>query len=315
MSPSELQAWANPRRILLATDLSDLPYTLPIALQQAQTHKAELRIAHVLPNPSAPLIDPVLMVYCEPDRISRTAEKAIEEALEKGARAGVHCSSHLSAGDVTNEIIEVAHAWKADRLIAGSHGKAKFHLHILGSVAESLFHHIDIPVLAIGPHCLPAKTAAEGRMRIVFATRLDDDSRNLAQFALRVAEGERADLSLVHVRPEAGPGHSAAALGAFHAEKLLQDLAGVVAHEQCGTVCEVLQGQPANAIVEYARRHSADLIILGASGQPAFDPRFLPGTAYRVLCESPCPVLVLKQDSTWAANAQETTHSGNMLVQ
>lgn len=35
MSKNQLRAWANPRRILLATDLTDLVFTLPIAKQQA----------------------------------------------------------------------------------------------------------------------------------------------------------------------------------------------------------------------------------------------------------------------------------------
>lgn len=315
MSTRQIQRWAGPRRILLATDLTDLNFTVPVALQQAQAYQAELRIAHILPNPNAPLIDPVLMVYCEPDRMYKAAEATIKVALATAKSAGVLCSSHLIAGDVADEIIKIAREWKADRLIAGSHGKTKFHLQILGSVAESLFHRIEIPVLAIGPHAHSQKNAPGERMRIVFATSLDHDSRNIAEFALSVAENHCADISLLYVSPEIAHGHPSAARVTGCAQNMLRDLLSVRPLKKCMPVCEVLHGQPANAILEYATRNSADMIILGASAHSAFDSRFIPGTAYRVLCESACPVLVLKRDSTWAnAPREKAQHQGTILT-
>ena len=299
MLTRQIQQWAAPLRILLATNLADLPFTLPVAIQQARTYDADLRIAHILPDPEVSPIDPVLMVYCEPDRLYRAAEKSMHEARATATRAGVRCYTRLIAGNVTNEIIKIAREWKADRLIAGSQGKEKFQLHILGSVAGSLFHHIEIPVLAIGPHALPEKDPAKDRLRIVFATRLDRDSRRIAEFALRVAENHRADISLLYVAPEIAQGHPTAARVTDYAERMLKNLLAVGAPKECRPVCEVLHGEPSQEILHYARRHSADMIVLGASPHSAFDARFVPGTAYRVLCEAPCPVLVLKHDSAW----------------
>ena len=305
MTTRQIQQWAAPRRILLATNLVDLPFTLPVAIQQAKAYDAELRIAHILPDPDISQIDPFLMVNCEPDRLYRAAEKTMQEARATAASCGVRCSFHLVAGDVTAEIIKIARSWKSDRLIAGSQGKGKFHQHILGSVAESLFHHIEIPVLAIGPHFLPDKDPAKDRMRIVFATRLDRDSRRMAEFALGVAEKHRADISLLYVAPVIAEGHPAAARVTGYAERMLKNLLDIGPHKRCGPSCEVLHGEPAQEILNHARRHSADMIVLGASPHCAFDPRFVPGTAYRVLCEAPCPVLVLKQDSAWVSPQQE----------
>lgn len=299
MPTTQIQQWAAPRRILLATNLADLPFTLPVAIQQAKAYDADLRIAHILPDPDISQIDPVLMVNCEPDRLYRASEKTMQEARATAASCGVRCSLYLVAGDVTKEIIKIARSWKADRLIAGSQGKEKFHLHILGSVAELLFHHIEIPVLAIGPHALPDKDPAKDRMRIVFATRLDRDSRRMAEFALGVAEKHRADISLLYVAPAIAQGHPTAARVTGYAERMLKNLLDIGPLKKCRPSCEVLHGEPAQKIVNHARRHSADMIVLGVSPHCAFDARFVPGTAYRVLCEAPCPVLVLKQDSAW----------------
>ncbi len=305
MSTRQTLIWAGPRRILLATNLTDLNFILPVAIQQALAYGAELLIAHILPDPNASLIDPVLMVYCEPDRMQKSAEATLKEAIATATNAGIRCSSHLIAGDVSKEIIKIAREWKADRLIAGSHGKEKFHLHILGSIAESLFHHIEIPVLAIGPQALPAKNSAKDRMRIVFATSLDQNSRSMAEFALSVAENHRADISFLYVIPEISQAHPSAARVTDYAEIMLEELLNIRPHKKCTPICEVLHGQPAKAILEYARQYFADMIILGASAHSAFNARFIPGTAYRVLCESPCPVLVLKQDSAWISAPRE----------
>ncbi len=299
MPSSRIQRWANPRRILLATSLSDLKFTLPIAMQQALAYKAELKIAHILPNLNTLQIDPVLMAYCSSGRMQKTAENALKKSVATVERAGIRCSSSLVPGVVVEEVIRIADKWKADRLVAGSQGKAKPNLHLLGSVAESIFHSIEIPALAVGPKLIVKKTSSQTPMRIVFAASLDHDSSRMAEFALSVAENHGADISLVHVCPEVTEGHPSAARVTGYAKIMLQELLTMRTIKKSRPSCEVVQGQPVGAILDYAKQHSANMIILGASAHSAFDSRFIPGTAYRVLCESQCPVLVLKQESAW----------------
>jgi nucleotide-binding universal stress UspA family protein len=306
MSTEQILEWARPRRILLATDLTDLAFTLPIAMPQAMEHNAELKIAHILPNPDVSIIDPVLLVYADSDRLYRAAERQLEKVVSQvQEEAHIRCSTHLAAGDAVDELVNVARIWKADRLIAGSHGKEKFHLHILGSVAESLFHRIEIPVLAVGPKSATKKASARRRKRIVFAASLDHDSRRIAEFALNVADHIGAEIWLTHAIPNVVPAHPTTGPVHEYAMRMLQDLLTVKTVRKFQPVCEVVYGQPADAILESARSHEADLIILGASAHSAFDPRFIPGTAYRVLCEATCPVLALKQESTWVGAAAE----------
>ncbi len=303
MSTRKIQVWARPRRILLATDLIDLDFTLPVAIQQALEHKAEIKVAHILPNPDISIIDPVLLVYADSDRLNRSVEKQLEQVVSRVKAVNIPCSAHLLAGDTVNELINLAHTWKADRLIAGSHGKEKFHLHILGSVAESLFHRIEIPVLAVGPKSASKKQPANHHRRIVFAASLDHDSRRMAEFALSIAENSGAEIWLMHAIPNVVQAHPTTAPVHEYAIRMLQDLLTVKTMRKSQPVCEVIYGQPAEAILKSAGTHDADMIILGASAHSAFDARFIPGTAYRVLCEAPCPVLVLKQESMWMSVA------------
>ncbi|MGB6111087.1 MAG: universal stress protein [Acidobacteriaceae bacterium] len=299
MSNKQFREWTHPRRILLATDLTDLGFTLPIAKQQALTYKAELRIIHVLPDPNASPIDPVLMVYFDATGMQKSAETTLGKVIEEARGEGIKCSFQLATGHTVKEILAAAAEWKADRVIAGSHGKAKFHHHILGSIAESLFHQIDIPVLAVGPKAAPRDAASQGPTRIVFAAALDQSSSRIAEFALSVAEKHSADITLLHVLQNAVPEHPTTISARGYANRMLEDLLTVKPIRKAHASCEVAYGQPAEAILSYAKHHAADMILLGASAHSAFNPRFIPGVAYRVLCEAQSPVLVLKEESPW----------------
>lgn len=306
MSNKQFRDWTHPRRILLATDLTDLGFTLPIAKQQALAYKAELRIIHVLPDPTASPIDPVLMVYIDAAGMQRSAETTLGKVIADCKAEGIRCSFHLATGHTVKEILAAAAEWKADRLIAGSHGKAKFHHHILGSIAESLFHQIDIPVLAVGPKAVPRDASSQGHLRIVFATALDHGSSRIAEFALSVAEKRSADITLLHVLQNVVPEHPTTISARGYANRMLQDLLASKPTRKAHASCEVAYGQPAEAILAYAKHHAADMILMGASAHSAFNPRFIPGVAYRVLCEANCPVLVLKEESAWQSAPRHT---------
>lgn len=297
MAIKQLQAWAHPRRVLLATDLTDLEHMLQVAIEQAKAYEAELLIVHVLPDPGHFLIDPTQMVYCEPALMQEKAHASLDQAVARVTAEGVRCSSRLLYGDVVDEIAKTVTEWKAGRLVAGSHGTRKFLLQILGSVAASLFHHVEVPILAVGPNALPARDPVRDRMRIVLGMSLDSNAERLAEFALNVAVKHSAAISLIHIMPEIAKAHPSAAQVATCSQKMLDRLLTGRKLGRCEAVCEVVQGQPVDAILAYAGEHSADLIILGASAHSAFNEHFIPGTAYRVLCESPCPVLVLKHDA------------------
>jgi nucleotide-binding universal stress UspA family protein len=308
MSNKQFREWIHPRRILLATDLTDLGFTLPIAKQQALAYKAELRIVHILPDPDASHLDPVLMVYFDAASMQKSAEITLEKAIDQLSTEGIHGSFHLAAGNTVKEILRTAAEWKADRLIAGSHGKAKFHHHILGSIAESLFHQIDIPVLAVGPKAVPRDLSVDRHTRIVFAAALNRGTSRIAEFALSIAEKRDADIILLHVLQNVIPEHPTTISARGYAIRMLGDLLAIKPLRKARATCEVGYGQPAEAILAYAKHHGADMIILGASAHSAFNPRFIPGIAYRVLCEAHCPVLVLKEESAWQTAPKHPTH-------
>jgi len=55
----------------------------------------------------------------------------------------------------------------------------------------------------------------------------------------------------------------------------------------------VRSGQPARAIVEFAKKHEADLIVLGSRGAGSIDGYFLGSVSHKVTGLSTIPVLVV----------------------
>ncbi len=56
---------------------------------------------------------------------------------------------------------------------------------------------------------------------------------------------------------------------------------------------EVLQGSPAEAILNVAEEHKADLIVMGVRGQGRLTALLLGSQVQKVLAHAPCPVLVV----------------------
>ncbi len=66
---------------------------------------------------------------------------------------------------------------------------------------------------------------------------------------------------------------------------------GVAAHG------EMLMGVPFDRILDFAKRNSADLIVMGTHGRTGLPHFFLGSVAEMVLKKSPCPVMIARDGS------------------
>jgi nucleotide-binding universal stress UspA family protein len=60
---------------------------------------------------------------------------------------------------------------------------------------------------------------------------------------------------------------------------------------------EMLVGVAFDRILEYAKAHSADLIVMGTHGRTGLPRFFIGSVAEMVLRKSPCPVLIAREDA------------------
>ena len=66
--------------------------------------------------------------------------------------------------------------------------------------------------------------------------------------------------------------------------------------EDLKIVRKVSQGHPFVEIVQYAKEHDADVIVMGTHGRGAIAHMLLGSVAERVVRKAPCPVLVVRDE-------------------
>jgi nucleotide-binding universal stress UspA family protein len=187
--------------------------------------------------------------------------------------------------------------WKADRVVVGSHGPRKFRQELLGSVAESIFREVNIPVLAIGPTVQPSSRQLSERRRILLAIALDRQSRAISESVVRFARIHHADLTMLHVIPEIAEAHPSALRIRAYAESRFQQILSGINGEMLPVSCMIEKGPVVETILRVASQGHFDLILLAGVSGSSFRTDIMPGTAYGVICGAPCPVLVLKEEA------------------
>lgn len=74
---------------------------------------------------------------------------ALARALAQLAAAGVGAQSEVVIGRPVEAILAAAATWKADVLVLGSHRRGRLGELLLGSVAQKVLHHTEIPVTVV----------------------------------------------------------------------------------------------------------------------------------------------------------------------
>jgi len=77
-------------------------------------------------------------------------------------------------------------------------------------------------------------------------------------------------------------------------EEILQRAVQVVWAVSAQIYTEMIEGNPAETILEVARSRSSDLIIMGARGTGKLAGLPVGGTSPKVLSLAPCPVLIVR---------------------
>lgn len=140
---------------------------------------------------------------------------------------------------------------------------------------------------------------------ILHASDFSSASRPAFDYALGLARGARASLTIIHVIspvvPLVGEG--------YVSPQVLDDLKRrartyvgkemgklVARGKQAGvrTRSLVVEGTAADRIVRAARARRADMIVMGTHGRGAVAKFFLGSVAGRVVATAPCPVLTVR---------------------
>lgn len=133
---------------------------------------------------------------------------------------------------------------------------------------------------------------------ILLAYDGSDHAKRAAEVAKAEAQTHRARLVVVHayepVPDYLGEPFFAEALKRRleRAEKVLAEAVALTGVAQEDAL--LLEGQPAEAILQAAVGERADLIVMGTRGLGAIGSLFLGSQSQKVVAEAPCPVLLVR---------------------
>src|SRR5450755_2736385 len=140
------------KKILVPVDgsaPSDAAVALAVRLARDQdakllfVHVCEVaKIAAMVSMPTVG-VDPSYALNAERE----AGEGALRDACESAQRGDIAAESAMEDGSSVDTIINVARRQAADLIVIGSHGRGGISRAVLGSVAEGILRHSDIPVL------------------------------------------------------------------------------------------------------------------------------------------------------------------------
>ncbi len=296
--PNIAPSMSRPKSILVATDLNDLDFLLPVAVDQARMTGAMIWLLHVIPPEAYASVEAGAYPFVEKEKEYRAAETALDKAALKLRQKNLACAYEVRRWQPVPEIVACIREHGIDRLIVGTSSRGKLGKLLVGSVAEELIRSVDIPVCTVGPHFKPL--ASTGTRRILLALSLRHHPEQALQFAVDLAAGLPAELIVLHVS-EPDLGDEGLAAGAM---SKIVELLGTVRSPQIEPHIRIRCGEPAEVIIAECSAQSPELLVLGANSASPLKARFRTGVAYRVIAEAPCPTFTVR-------SGQKTRPGGN----
>lgn len=269
----------------------------------ARRSRARLLLLHVHPPVLVPEFS-MLSVEAATgwDQEMRGAQSRHLDELAKTLRDdGLDAGTEILDGEVASVIIERSRR-DADLLVMATHGAGGLAGAWLGSVTDTVIHHVALPALLVRPEeGDPAKAAFE---RILVATDGSPAAEASTEHAVHLARMFDAGLTLLRVVPvPAGP----ASPYIPHAARLDRDITrareeeaerslAVASAKIGGSVrveTRVVRAyHTARAILEAIDDSGADLVVVGTHRRTRLARIVLGSVADKILRAAPVPVLI-----------------------
>ena len=256
---------------------------LPLAL------KAKLTVLHVLPDDIPGKLRKEALAEAGRS-VEKAAARASQLAMANGHKLTI--VADVLEGDAATQIVKRARTVEADVIVLGRHGRRSLANLLLGSTAAKISRNGDVPVLVV-------KSQPGGAYRrAVVAVELNLGGEKLLKLVKPYVE-EALDLNVIHassvpyedyVLLELGPMTRLREVAQKDAAKVLQSMvrkSGLVRAES-----KVTPGDPRVRILEEAKAHSAELIVVGTRGLKGVKRIVLGSVAEWILANAACDVLV-----------------------
>ncbi len=285
--------------VLIATDLSHSSSDiLRLGIDVCQSYGTHAFLIYVLPR------DEFMLAGFEAYAAARDAARRDLFELEEQLRSqyeweqGKHYELLMSEGDIADRILDCAREKHIDLIVLGTHGRKGLTKAIIGSVAERVFRHSEVPVLTLGPSA--HGSFASGPKRIVAPIDFTPASQSAARYACALARDKHAELLLINVIDHA-PGGAMADMECLKRgveERLTELVRDDMDPGRLRVIAEF--GKVVPSILDAVWNTKADLMVLGVHNYPGLLDHFRWQTAYDLVRQSSCPVLTIREPSSAA---------------
>jgi nucleotide-binding universal stress UspA family protein len=291
-----VQTGVKLENILFATDFSPASNrALPFAVDLTRMFGGTLFGIHVM-EPANYALPPE--TWQSTDAIRKWEAQELRERLERE----IPRSNTLmleDAGGLWASLAELVKENNIDLIVVGTRGRTGIGKMLLGSHAEELLRHAACPVLTVGPHVQSVGETRRKFASILFATDFGPGSAAAAALAVSMAQEAQAKLTVFHaVKKMAANDLAIPEQFAEADERKLREFVPDEGRLLCAPRYLVEEGEPAEKILEVARRTDADLIVLGvhkATKVPGAATHLPIATVHHIVAHAECPVLTVSR--------------------
>jgi len=280
------------KNILFLTDFSEASETaLAFATGFARHFGAQVYPAHAC--------DPIILTETAAPNVLDEVEANSRQRLNQLAKKYTLSGTPLFArGSVEEAVPTWVNEHGIDLIVIGTHGRRGLKHFLLGSVAEAIFRSATCPVLTVGPHVTVRPYRDFKAEKILFPTDLGPHAKFATQYALSVAQENKAQITFMHVvsLDEAFQRDRAELLKGSY--KRLEELVPADVKETCTPEIKVEVGDPVKELLGFAETERPDLIVLGLPAGKKFNGTFRSGVTYNIVASAPCPVLTVRDITT-----------------
>ena len=295
------------KTILCTVDFSQhTGAVVEMGIRLAEGFKARLVVFHSVTFPTD-----ALHYSDAPDRKLKYRQKT-QEARDKIQslmdEASVSWDTHITWGDPVETLAGAVKDTGADLILTASRGFSGVKRMLLGTVIERAVRKIDRPMLVLRPASRGEGTSVPVDVRcIVAACRAKSQTDPVPLFAWNMARRFQAQLHLVHalerpidediLDPMTGPYTQVQEELRRRIQWRLMDAISDETRQLRTVRTAVEPGPPGEVLIDYARRQSADLVIVGVRPQGTVRKTIVGSTTEVLLRKAPCAVLTLPAPS------------------
>ncbi len=247
-------------------------------------------------------------VYFDPEEFG-IAPAQLEKRLKVGEKMciqtkemltsefGIEVQSLICEGDPPTVIVDIAREKKADLIVLGTYGRKGLKRLLMGSVTSQVIVNSPVDVLVVKKPC----TECTGEYRSILVP-FDGSvsSQKALNRACQLSSIDNADVMALYVIPryeemvEFFRSESIKKSLLQEAQKITDAAKRIASTSGASIKVEILEGHPAEQIIETVKNLKNDLIVMGSYGWRGVNKAIIGSTAERVIIHASCPILVVR---------------------